>query len=206
MGGISSGYRGDRKPRIEHAICLDLGHPRLREALNTTLWATSGTVDFTGSGIPARSTRLGLAISPQQGSTRNLVIRFDPHDPAAPRQILPLELTQFGFDRRWVARCDCGRRARKLYLAEGPKLACWRCCELQYSTAARHDARLDALRGDLQALEAAAGNYLKRPILAGRACELGMKTLQRGQKDLQSRSPRRRRAAAALIAPEMHSC
>jgi hypothetical protein len=67
---------------------------------------------------------------------------------------VPLETTRPHFSGvRWWGRCPCGRRAAKLHLAPGAvRFACRRCHGLTYASVQRHDARVDALRRDPDAL------------------------------------------------------
>ena len=150
---------------------------------------------FTRAGVPVAE--LALHCGPVEEGHRELVVVFG----LQRHQTLALELVRCGFHPRWLARCGCGRRARKLYLTEGPKVCCWRCAGLQYASAQEHDARLDALKRDLPALVVAAFNP-KRPMLSHRAFWLLPEILERARRDLRSRSPRRRYRAARRLAPE----
>jgi hypothetical protein len=182
--------------RVEEARCLDLGHPDLREAFAQPLPA-DGTISWTHP--ITGTTTLAFAVGPDHLAHRELIVRGGHHDLTEEPQVLALQLVRCGFSVRWLAICECNRRARRLFVTDGSRLTCWRCGGLTYASAQQHDARLDRLRADWPLLEAAAANHRRTPALAGKAIGLALRTLDHAQRDLSSRSPRRRRAAAALL-------
>ena len=70
MGGLGSGYRGDRKPWIEQAFCLDLGDPHMHAALAEPM-DSEGSFRWGSNKFAQRQFYLG----PSQGNRRDLVVR-----------------------------------------------------------------------------------------------------------------------------------
>ena len=151
MGGReSTRWRGYRRRRlVEDALCLDLLHPKWKEIL--CLQRANGTIEWLDQRSVVPSGWLDFHLNPIEGDGTRLLVLDSHRDPDRPTQPVVLEPVQVGFGQRWHARCpgDCRRRARKLYIVTGElAVACWRCSELQYSSAQRHDHRVDLCRKD----------------------------------------------------------
>jgi hypothetical protein len=173
MGGtFSTRWNGHgKRPTVEQGRTLDL-REMAREGCFKP-WC-SGRVGWSDGGDEAAS--LGFRVLPEGGG---LVLALSYRVVRTGQDVevrVPLEATRPHFGGvRWWGRCPCGRRVTKLHLApDAVHFACRQCHGLTYASAQQHDARVDALRRDPDAIyrlldDAAANPLGSRLLLALKA-------------------------------------
>jgi hypothetical protein len=168
MGGtFSTRWNGhSKRPTLEQGRTLDLGEMARKGCFRP--WYR-GRVGWSDGGDETAS--LGFRVVPEGGG---LVLALSYRVVRTGEDVevrVPLETTRPHFGGvRWWGRCPCGRRVAKLHLAPGAvRFACRHCHGLTYASVQQHDARVDALRRNPDAiariLDGAAANPLGSGLL-----------------------------------------
>ena len=151
MGGYGSGHQGRKKPTVEEARTLDLSAFVRDGSLRADTYRT-GTVTWRIGERITGTIGYTLTLGEQDGEIR-LVYTVRETTPVDERVCLEACPQRLGGVRWWFRCPGCGRRAGKLHLPPGgTRFVCRICGGLTYESVQKHDARLDALCRDPEAL------------------------------------------------------